>query len=101
MSVRIFIVAGLAICASQVVRAEPFDLKLGAWEMTYTTETSGGMIPQAALEKMPPAQRAKLEAAMKKHEAAGTRTRTHQSCVTKEDLKRSGFGDPDRKDCTY
>jgi Protein of unknown function (DUF3617) len=94
-------IAAFTFAAAGSFAAEALNAKIGLWEMTYTTETSGNMIPKAALDKMPPDQRAKIEALMKQRAAGGAQTRTHKSCVTKEDLQKGVFGDSDDKQCAY
>jgi hypothetical protein len=74
-----------------VTLAEKLDVKPGLWETTTTSEI-GGMasampaIPPDILAKMPPEQRAKMEAMMKGQGSANTFT--NQSCVTEKDLER-------------
>lgn len=65
--------------------ADAFNVKTGAWEMTTTTVTSGTMMPPDVLAKMPPEQRAKMEATM--NARAGKPTpHVMKSCVTQKDL---------------
>jgi hypothetical protein len=84
---------------------KPFDVKLGLWETTSTTEMSGMAmpampeIPPDALSRMPPEQRARVEAMMKGR-GGSPRAMTVRSCITKETLDRAGaFGQTD-KSCT-
>jgi Protein of unknown function (DUF3617) len=100
VKLRVFIFA-IAMSAAVSYAAEPLNAKLGLWEINYTTETSGMMIPKATLDKMPPEQRAKMEAMMKQRAAASPKTRPHKSCMTKADLQKGSFGDEDDKNCTY
>lgn len=79
--------AGIAI-APLGSRAEGFDIKPGAWEVTTTTAIEGMLMPKEMLEKMPPAQRAKVEQHMRERAAKPNTHMTH-SCVTKEKLDRS------------
>jgi hypothetical protein len=82
-------------------QAEPLDLKLGLWETTVTTDVSGSTLPESALKQMSPEQRARIEAAMKKREANGPKTRTTKTCLTKEKLNRP-FSKPDEdKRCKH
>lgn len=85
---------------------KPLDIKLGLWETTAKTEMGGRpsagsmpQIPEETLAKMPPAQRAQVEARMKS--AGAPRTTTTKTCITQESL-RSGaqFGQNDNS-CTY
>ena len=79
----------------------PLNIKEGLWEMTVTHSMIGmPAIPPDTLAKMPPEQRARLEAAMKQNGAGGPTTDVHKECVTKEKLeKQSPFSD-DRKECS-
>ncbi|MGB9149878.1 MAG: DUF3617 domain-containing protein [Burkholderiales bacterium] len=79
-------------CAVAVVLAVPFyssadsfKVKPGAWEMTTTTVTSGSMMPPDVLAKMPPEQRAKMEATMNARAGKPT-SHVTKSCVTQKDL---------------
>ena len=103
----------LAVLSLPVCRAaddiKPLDVKPGLWETTTKTEM-GGMpamptmpqIPEDALAKMPPAQRAQIEARMKAMGGGGgPRSSTVKSCITKESLARGEhFGQNDNS-CTY
>ncbi len=71
--------------------ADSLDVKLGLWEVTYATEMQGSMIPKSVLDKMPPAQRAKMEADMQKRAAGGPEAHVHKSCVTAKDIKEGAF----------
>lgn len=104
---RTTILAGLAVLwplAAQDIK--PFNVKVGLWETAVKTETPGmpamssmPAIPPDALAKMPPAQRAQLEAMMKGRGAGGPGTMTTRVCMTHESLNR-GFGQTD-KACAY
>lgn len=100
---RTLILAGtLAVISIAAADLKPLDAKLGLWETTTTTEVDGmpampamPQIPKETLDKMPPAQRAQLEAMMKNRaNPAAPRTTTSKSCTTKESLNR-GFGMPE------
>lgn len=86
---------------------KPLDVKLGLWETTTKSEMSGmpampamPQIPEETLAKLPPAQRAQLEARMKGG-MGGPRTNTMKSCLTKEALDRGlNFAQNDNS-CTY
>jgi hypothetical protein len=80
------------------------DIKTGLWTVTMTSDVQGSLIPAAALARMPPAQRAKVEASMKARSAQGPSSHTTQSCVTPRDLEQGAFrADDDDKDskCVY
>lgn len=93
----------ICLCASFVLagdNVQPLNIKTGLWETTFTTAMSGRPpIPEEVLAKMPPEQRAKIEAAMKGAFSGAPKTRTSQSCVTKEQLNKDLFSE-DRKNCT-
>jgi uncharacterized protein DUF3617 len=103
------ILAFLAVLSPLVSRAADeikiFDVKPGLWESTSKSEMTGmpamasmPQIPEESLAKMPPEQRARVEAMMKGR-SGGPQTNTSRSCVTRESLSR-GFGQMD-KTCTY
>jgi Spy/CpxP family protein refolding chaperone len=83
------VVVAASTCAAASARADSLDLKLGLWETTFTTQVSGMLVPEAELQKMPPAQRERMEAMMKKQQAGGPKTRTTKTCLTKEKLGRA------------
>ena len=78
----------------------PLNVKEGLWEVTVTHSMTPmpGMpnIPPDVLAKMPPEQRARMEAMMKGRASTDVR----KDCVTKEKLeKRTAFSD-NREGCT-
>ena len=82
--------------------ADGLNLATGLWELTYTTGMSGIVMPQSAMDKMTPEQKARMAAAMKQREATGPRTHTVKSCITAKDLKDGTFTaqeDEDDKSC--
>jgi hypothetical protein len=82
------VLVGIGLVGATVARADDkFDVKLGLWEVTSTTEMSG--MPPIDTSKLTPEQRARLEAAMKARQ--GTQTRTSKSCLTKEKLEKELF----------
>src|SRR5208282_5648055 len=76
------------------------DVKEGLWEMTVTHSMSGmpatPNIPPDVLAKMPPEQRARVEAAMK----GGPSTDVRKECITKEKLEKHSAFSNNRGDCT-
>ncbi|MBZ5527753.1 MAG: DUF3617 domain-containing protein [Acidobacteriia bacterium] len=79
---------------------KPLNIKPGLWQMTMTTAVSGRPpIPADTLARMSPEQRARYEAAMKKMASGAPKTRTHNNCVTKEQLNKDPFSD-EKKSCT-
>ncbi len=94
----------LTLASLAASAAEPLNVKLGLWEMSTTTATSGSMIPPALLAQMSAEQRARIEAAMKQRAAGGSHTSSSKTCVTREDLLRGSVNagkDEDQKNCTY
>ncbi len=77
------------------VSSIPLNLKLGLWQMTYTTEGNGGSafhsIAPELLARMTPEQRSRTEARLKARIAPGLQIETRQYCVTEERLKRAIF----------
>jgi hypothetical protein len=84
---------------------KPIDVKTGLWETTSKTEITGmpamamPQIPEDTLAKMPPEQRARVEAMMKGRGMGGPQTNTTKSCLTKEALER-GLNFQNDKQCT-
>ncbi len=98
----VVIAFALALWAADTVAR--LNVKEGLWEMTTTRSMTGGpSIPADTLAKMPPDQRARVEAMMKENGMSSTpATTVRKECVTKEKLdQRSAFSE-DRKDshCT-
>ncbi len=93
----------ICLCALVVLagdQVQPLNVKPGLWEMTMTTATTGRPpIPESALSKMTPEQKAKLEAMMKGMASGTPRTSTHKNCVTKEQLAKDPFSG-EKSDCT-
>lgn len=99
------VLTGLAatlLLSTLSVHADPLDVKLGLWEITYTTQMTGMPIPESALKDMAPEQRARLEAIMKKRQALGPQSHTHKTCLTQEKMNRpfDKQGDGEDKNCT-
>jgi hypothetical protein len=86
--------------------ADGLDIKVGLWEATMISNRSGAPpIPPAALAKLSPEQRARIQAAAQKEAAAGPKTHVYKSCVTTQDLKEGAFRADDEDDdgaaCTH
>ena len=83
-------------------KIQPLDIKLGLWEVTSTTAMTGmPPIPPDVLAKMPPEQRAKMEAAMGARSGASPTTTARKTCITREKMdKQTAFSD-ERKNCTH
>lgn len=69
-------------------QADSFNAKLGLWEITTTSTSSGTLIPPDVLAKMKPEIRAQMEATMKSR-AGKPRTHSTRECLTKEDLDQN------------
>ena len=80
------VVLALSVTAGAVAQAT-LDMRVGQWEMTL----NGMQMPPAALEKLPPAARATVQAEMAK-------PHTSKSCITAQDLKDLNLGKMDDDD---
>src|SRR5271163_1334028 len=76
------------------------DVKLGQWETTSTTNTTGitAVIPPEVLDKLPTDQRAKIEERIKANQ--GPHTTVTQNCFKKEELDKAMAFGADDKACT-
>jgi len=95
------LLTALVVVCSAVRAADtitPLDVKLGQWETTTTTDSSGlPPIPPELLQRLTPEQRAKMEEMMKSRASAGPKTTTRKSCLKKEDLDKAlSFGSDER-----
>jgi len=102
MTQRITTASGaILMLLSLSAHAEPLDIKLGLWESTSTTNTSGMTMPIDVLNNLPAERRARIEASMKARQIHGPKSSTEKSCMTKEDLNKP-FEDKDGadKNCT-
>lgn len=92
------ILGSLALWAADNITL--LNVKEGLWERTMTRSMKGmpapPNIPPDALAKMPPEQRAKLEAMMK----GAPTTDVHRECITKEKLAKDLAFNPTRGNCT-
>lgn len=77
-------------CIAVAASAATLDVKTGAWESTITSTMTGMMVPADRLAKLPPEQRAKVEAMMKS-QSGQSHTTTQKSCVTQKDLDEDNF----------
>lgn len=86
----------LLFCASLLVAtiatAAPLDLKLGLWQSTITTESSGA--PPIDTSRLSPEQRARIEAMFKQRAARGPKTHISKSCLTKKKLAEDPASQP-------
>ena len=95
------VLALIVFCSPTLWAADnitPLNVKEGLWEMTMTHSMTGmpavPNIPPDALAKLPPEQRARVEAMMK----GGPDVR--KECVTKEKLEKHSAFSNNRGDCT-
>jgi len=78
------------------------NIKEGLWETTSTTKMAGmPPLPASVLEKMPPEQRAKMEAMMQQQGGGKGNTQVQKHCVTREKIDKSTLFDDKRSDCTH
>ncbi|MGO9863806.1 MAG: DUF3617 domain-containing protein [Terriglobales bacterium] len=82
----------------------PLNVKLGLWENTVTHSITGmpamPAIPPDTLAKMPPEQRARIEAMMKQSGMGGPATDVHKECITQEKLDKQSAFDVTQHGCT-
>jgi hypothetical protein len=99
LAVTVF--AALALWAGEGI--VPLNVKPGLWEITSTHSMTGmpamPTIPEDTLAKMPPEQRARVEAMMKNGMGA-PKTETRKDCVTKEKIEKSLAFDDNKRECT-
>jgi len=82
-------------------KLQPLNVKPGLWESTRTIKRAGEMaIPTEMLNRLTPAQRARMEERMNANSAAHTNTTTEKHCVTKEDLEKDRLKLAEAKECT-
>jgi hypothetical protein len=88
-------IALLCPAATWAQEIRPFDARLGLWESTASTEIAGMpampamQIPPETLAKMPPAQRAQVEAMMKGRGAGSPQVSTTKFCLDRSSLNRA------------
>lgn len=94
--------AGAAMALAHAAETVPqLNVKLGLWEIGSHPQVSGALpITDEQLQKLPPDQRAKFEAAMQAALARGAQPHLFKECMTPEKRAR-GFnaGDQPGKDC--
>jgi hypothetical protein len=91
------VLSALALWASDKIT--PLNVKEGLWEMTVTHSMTGmpaANIPPETLAKLPPEQRAHMEAMMK----GAPSTSVRKECITKEKLEKYSAFDANRGNCT-
>jgi len=95
---KILFVALLLAATPLVSHAETLDIKTGVWEVTLKTLMEGMPIPKEAMANMEPAQRARMEEAMRAR-SGKVNTSTHQSCTTQKDLDRGQLTRSEEPNC--
>lgn len=80
------VAVSLSLSVIAIAQTPALDVKMGLWEMTSTTSL-GGELPNLDLSKLPPAQRAQMEAALK----AATGGHVTNICMTREKFNKSNF----------
>jgi hypothetical protein len=94
----LIVVSSVALLAAD--KFTPLNAKEGLWETTITHSGSGMPgIPADALAKMPPEQRAQVEAMMKQKGLGGSGPQVVKSCVTKEKLEKHLAFAESRENC--
>lgn len=82
----------------------PLHVKLGLWENTVTHSMTGmpamPAIPPDTLAKMPPEQRARIEAMMKQGGMGGPATNVSKYCITQEKIDKQTAFDVTQQTCT-
>jgi hypothetical protein len=80
--------------------APQLNVKLGLWEIGTHPQVSGNLpITDEQLQKLPPEQRAKFEAAMQAALARGAQPRLFKECMTPEKRSRGFNAGNDEKNC--
>ena len=82
----------------------PLNVKIGLWQMTYTTERNGVAVVHSIapelLAKMTPEMRARTEARLKARAAAqGAQIETKQYCLTQDRLSKAIFNSEESQAC--
>jgi Protein of unknown function (DUF3617) len=75
-------------------RAQALNVRLGLWEVTSTSQSTGA--PAVDLSQVPPEYRARAEAAMKAQTGQNAKPTTRRQCVTKANLEKDFFHDTNK-----
>jgi hypothetical protein len=92
---------GAAMTLAHATDVPQLNVKLGLWEVATHPQVNGNLpISDEQLQKLPPEQRAKFEAAMQAAIARGAQPRIFKECMTAEKRSR-GFnaGSDQSKNC--
>lgn len=89
------VVTGLCIttlpATAAYAQSVPLNIKLGLWEMTTTSESSGAPpIPPEAMARMSPEQRARVQTSIASRMGKREKAEVRKECVTRKDLEE-GF----------
>jgi len=103
LSVKLSIL--ILVAAPAFVSAQALGVKPGQWETTTNMSTPGGapaipQLPPGALDRLPPEQRARVEAQLKAA-GGGGRTTTSTRCVTADDAAKGFQPGNLPQACTY
>jgi hypothetical protein len=100
-AIGVFLVVPLTLGASD--KTQPLNIRLGLWQMTYTTQLNGSVTARAIrpelLAKMTPQQRARTKARLKARAEQGPQVATKQYCLTEEKLKNAAFNNENSRSC--
>lgn len=93
---RVRVAAAMSFCASTLLSTgaigAPLDLKLGLWESTFTSQSSGEF-PAGAMN-LSPEQKAQIQALMRSRQAQSPMTKVYKSCLTKKQLNEDPAAEP-------
>jgi hypothetical protein len=97
-------ILALAAAGSGLISAQALNVKPGQWETTTTTSMPGGAgaapaLPPGALDRLPPEQRARIEAQLKA--TSQPRTSVSTRCVTGDDVAKGFHPANVPQTCTY
>jgi hypothetical protein len=85
---RSLLITALLLCPLLAAAAEKLNVKTGLWEITATSDIAGmPSLPKELLDKLPPEQRAEIEASMKQGGAGGPHKEVSRECITERDLE--------------
>jgi hypothetical protein len=91
----------LGAAVSTVAAGATLDVRTGLWEVTSTGETTGmPPIPPEALARMPPQQRAQVQASIAAAMGQSSKPDVTRSCITEKTLQRGmDFNERERANC--
>jgi len=81
--------SAMAIASSAVAQGTKLNVRLGLWETTSISQTSG--MPSIDLSNLPPEARARAESAMKARDAMQGTPQVQKYCLTQEKLDKELF----------